>query len=52
MDETIKPSELVYWEGHAVTQKGVEKKVGEKSFFVCVCDDGGTYDIPAELFTN
>lgn len=40
----------VFWDGHAVVEKMEEKMTGEKKYFVCKCDDGCTYDVPAELF--
>jgi len=49
---TSKPSleEVIFWEGHKVVTKGAEKTVGVNKFFSSLCDDGCTYDVPAEYF--
>lgn len=48
--EPEEEGELFFWEGHAVVKETGRKEVEGKSYVVAECDDGCTYDIPAELY--
>lgn len=41
-----------YWNGHLVVKQGEVKMVGGTKHFSCMCDDGCTYDVPAEIFES